>query len=635
MDQLSVHRTLRWIPASMALAVLWACSSPQPRRTEPVALPPAPVVVAPPIALPAEPPPTPAETFAVPSQSLPSMEQLPAAPLAVSVAASGVYVEPAAVAARFPEPAINYQTPGLMPGRTEFTTNTELRAFMRGLAEINPNRPNAARLIELGHSQAGSPLAALLFTRLADGVAEVPATAGRPTVLLIAGQHGDEPAGTEALMVVAQQLAGNGRLAALLDRINVIVVPRANPDGAETAVHTTIDGVDLDRDHLSLVTPEAQALSTLARVYRPMVVVDAHEYSPAGAFLQNFGAVGRNDVLVQYAMTANLPEFITKAQEEWFRLPMLAAFRSEGLSNDWYYTANVEPPPGSAGASADLDTRLAMGRVQADSARNVNGLRNAVSFLVESRGAGLGRAHIKRRVHAQAVAVASALQVTADRAADLGKLRNYVDAEVASRACQGTATIEATETSSEYRLTALDPNTGADKRMTVSWDSALLLTDVRKRPRPCGYWLAGEAMVAVERLRALGVEVQQLSEPGTVKGEAYREASRGGASTSLSTQGSPAPSGTLNANTLSTLSPVAQTTGSTGAGKPGVRLQPAVMDLPPGSYYVRLDQPLGNLVLAALEPDSDASYLSRGVIANLDQLARVMQVPKMMLTPVP
>ncbi|MDB5817101.1 MAG: peptidase carboxypeptidase [Rhizobacter sp.] len=603
-------------------------------------LAPAPLTLTP--VAPPEQPPAPAETFAVPSQALPPMQGLPSTPSlpAPSSTSSGAYVETPAVAARFPEPAINYQTPGLMPGRTDFTTNAELRSFMRGLAEINPNRPNAARLIELGHSQAGAPLAALLFTRLPDGVAEAPATAGRPTVLLIAGQHGDEPAGAEALMVVSQQLAGNGRLAALLDRINVIVVPRANPDGAETAAHGTIGGIDLDRDHLALATPEAQALSTLARVYRPMVVVDSHEYTPAGAFLQNFGAVGRNDVLIQYAMTANLPEFITKAQEEWFRVPMLAAFRSEGLNSDWYYTAANNAPASAGSASADLDSKLSMGRVQADNGRNVNGLRNAVSFAIESRGGDLGRAHIKRRIHAQVVAIASALQVTADRAADLGKLRNYVDAEVASRACQGTATIEAAATSSEYRLTALDPQTGADKRMTVSWDSALLLDSVRRRPRPCGYWLAGEAMVAVERLRALGVEVQQLSEPGTVKGEAYRESSRGNPALTLSTQPSSnlgtAMAGNMNGTTFSTVAQTGSATGPASAPvKVGVRLLPAVMDLPPGSYYVRLDQPLGNLVLAAMEPDSDSSYLSHGVIANLDQLARVMQVPKMQLTPVP
>jgi hypothetical protein len=69
--------------------------------------------------------------------------------------------------------------------------------------------------------------------------------------------------------------------------------------------------------------------------------------------------------------------------------------------------------------------------------------------------------------------------------------------------------------------------------------------------------------------------------------------------------------------------------------KIGVRLMPAVMDLPPGSYYVPLDQPLGNLVFAAMEPDSQNSYLANGIIANINQQARVMQVPKTMLTPVP
>ena len=36
----------------------------------------------------------------------------------------------------------------------------------------------------------------------------------------------------------------------------------------------------------------------------------------------------------------------------------------------------------------------------------------------------------------------------------------------------------------------LDPQTGADKTVHVAWDSALVLNTVRKRPRPCGYWLA-------------------------------------------------------------------------------------------------------------------------------------------------
>ena len=44
-----------------------------------------------------------------------------------------------------------------------------------------------------------------------------------------------------------------------------------------------------------------------------------------------------------------------------------------------------------------------------DTGRNVNGLKNAVSLLVETRGVGLGRLHIQRRVHTQVTTITSAL----------------------------------------------------------------------------------------------------------------------------------------------------------------------------------------------------------------------------------
>lgn len=57
-----------------------------------------------------------------------------------------------------------------------------------------------------------------------------------------------------------------------------------------------------------------------------------------------------------------------------------------------------------------------MGGVQPDTGRNVNGLKNTVSLLVETRGVGIGRAHIQRRVHTQVTAMTSALRSTAERA---------------------------------------------------------------------------------------------------------------------------------------------------------------------------------------------------------------------------
>ena len=186
----------------------------------------------------------------------------------------------AAVAARFPDPAVVYATPGLRPGRTTFSTNPEIQTWLRELAfaTTGGNGPTA-RLLPLGKSQRNEPLEALILLRGSATDAEGVLAIGKPTVLLVGQQHGDEPAGAEALLVLAKELA-QGTLKPLLERINVIIVPRANPDGAAAGQPTTANGIDMGRDHLLLNTPEARALAKLVRDYRPIVVVDAHEYGP-------------------------------------------------------------------------------------------------------------------------------------------------------------------------------------------------------------------------------------------------------------------------------------------------------------------------------------------------------------------
>jgi hypothetical protein len=500
------------------------------------------------------------------------------------------------VAARFPDPKVDYRTPAFEPGHAGFTSNTELQAVLRSLLRDGRRTPDATtvKLLGLGSSQTGLPLEALLFTRSTDTDPAAIVRSGRPTVLLVGQQHGDEPAGSEALLVIAQELA-HGKLQPLLDRIDVVVLARANPDGARDDRRVTASGIDANRDHLLLKTPEAQAQAQLAREYRPSVVVDAHEYSVAGRYLEKFGAVQRFDALVQYAMTPNLPEFISKASQEWFRQPLLASLKAEGLSSEWYHTTSADA----------ADKKVSMGDARPDSGRNVNGLKNAISFLVATRGAGLGRLHLKRRVHTHVSAIASILQNAAAHAADLVKLRQFVDNEVSAQACQGEAVVEAEATPSEYLLLMLDPATGADKPVTVAWDSALELRPLKLRTRPCGYWLGAEQTDAVLRLRSLGVQVQQLAETGVVRGETYRETARG------------------------------PTSDAGSALRIQVQTVPTLLDVVPGSYYVPLDQPLANLVIAALEPDTQDSYLSNGILDGAAAEARVMARPELKMTGVP
>jgi hypothetical protein len=85
-------------------------------------------------------------------------------------------------------------------------------------------------------------------------------------VFVIAGQHGDEARAMEA----ARNLEAPG--------VQLAVVAAANPDGAAAESRLTASGLDMNRDHLLLETPEAQAVHAFARQFGPDRVVDVHNF---------------------------------------------------------------------------------------------------------------------------------------------------------------------------------------------------------------------------------------------------------------------------------------------------------------------------------------------------------------------
>jgi len=499
----------------------------------------------------------------------------------------------AAVAARFPAPSVTYSTPGLQAGRTRFTTQDEISQWLHAQVDSLSHSVGVnAAIVSIGQSQQGQDLEALVLTRVAGTGPTTLRASGRPTVLLIGQQNGDEPASSEALLVIARELA-QGLLQPLLEQINVVIVPCANPDGAARQQRATAGGLDLSRDHLLLHTPEAQALARLTRDYQPTVVLDAREYAVQSRYLNKFGALQKSDVQFHYATNANLPEFLTKAAQEWYRNPLLATLKGLGLTNEWSYATSADP----------ADRKLVMNALPPDLSPNTDGLKNIVSLQIESRDAGLGRLDIQRRVHAQVTAMTSVLGSTARRAKELGQLRPYIDKEVSAQACKGQAVIEAASTPAQYDLAMLDPVSGANKTVTVDWDSTLALRPLKKRIRPCGYWLSAASKTAAERLSLQGLQVQRVLEQTSLLGDTYHE--------------------------------TAQTGASAAPLSPSVTLMRGVIDAPAGSYYIPLNQPLANLAIAALEPDTPASYFSNQLIDDLSSIVRVMSPPSLQAETLP
>lgn len=551
---------LRW-SALACTALLAACSS--------TPLPPWPTSSKPQVATPTRPAP-----------EIPVVPQATTQPIAP---ANNLVPLPynAAVAARFPDPATRYDTPGLAPQRNQFTTASELSSWLNSQASKSLGRDTRLGIVQPGSSQRGSPIQALVATRAPGIQPSALYDSRRPTVMLVAGQHGDEPAGTGALLIIARELAPGGLLEPLLQQINVILVPRANPDAVEAGTRNAADGTDIAHDHLLLNTPEAKALATLARDYRPVAVVDLQEFPAASIFLQKYQAIQRYDALLQYSATANQNEFVTKAAREWYTAPLRTALSQAGLSSDWYYTT-----------SQDLqDKSISMGSLAPDSLRNISGLKNSVGYLVSSRGSDLGRAHIQRRVHTLVTAATRMLHSSAERAKDLTQVQAFVARETASLACHQQLAVQAEQTPEQRTLTMIQPDTGADQQVRVDWNASLQARTTLSRPRSCGYWLSASAQTAVDRLRLLGLQVLKVAEPGQLLADSYNEAR--------------------------------SATPASGA----YALTRGAVEAPVGSYYLSMNQPMANIAAAALEPDTPYSYLARGLVPTLSDMARVMAPP--------
>jgi hypothetical protein len=251
-----------------------------------------------------------------------------------------------------------------------------------------------------------------------------------------------------------------------------------------------------------------------------------------------------------------------------------------------------------------------MGSIGAQVERNASGLRNAVSLLVETRGGGMGRFGLKRRVQTHVVAVTSVLGSAARRADDLVKLRQFVDRETASFACRGEVVLDAAPTPGSTH-SMIDRDSGEIRRLTVARESTLQLRVLKSRPRPCGYSPAAGAGDAVQRLRLLGIEVQQLDEPAEVRGETYRESGR---------------------ETIAARDAAANAGATT---RLRVQTTPALLDLAAGGYYVSLEQPLANLAVAVLEPEAPSSFAANGVIGDVAGEARILLRPQTRMSAVP
>ncbi len=165
-------------------------------------------------------------------------------------------------------PAVAARAAGRPPAVTSHRRMTQILTMEAAQSPL-------LRLAPLGQSARGHKT--LWLARLAD-----PSAAPQDTVriLILCRQHGDEPASTEAALRLLHTVTTghDPTLTQDLKRVTLYLMPMVNPDGADAMTRRNGVGADLNRDWGVFSQPETQAAARAARLIRPQIIIDAHNW---------------------------------------------------------------------------------------------------------------------------------------------------------------------------------------------------------------------------------------------------------------------------------------------------------------------------------------------------------------------
>lgn len=408
--------------------------------------------------------------------------------------------------------ANSYTTPAFdgTDAAHEFTTQDEMVAYMKEMDAQSDDMylysagttPNYGFDIPLAiFTQTEIPEDATL-----EKAADLVNANGKTTVWYQSQIHPNEPAAGEGALVVVTDLVTDPETAALLDDINIVVVPRINPDGSYLFSRATYDGFDMNRDHMSLKAAELAQLHTAYRLFMAEVVVDTHEFTFYGANTAGY-MNDADDIETTPATSLNNNAAVTD-----FALDM-CGYTFEQLKDAglrvYHYGQTSNNPIGRA----------------------YFGLYDCLSFLVETRGIGAGKTNFERRVFSQETAVLSYLTYAAEHSEEIKELvadaREETIAKGATYDEDDVLVLYQTasgETQTDYEGTLIQYNMDGTVHSSETDTMALYDNIERSRIRPTAYVIPADLEKIDKILYILdnqGAEYYRLSDGSRATLEQY------------------------------------------------------------------------------------------------------------------
>ena len=271
-------------------------------------------------------------------------------------------------------------------GQARLTSHRALKQQLQALA----SRSKILRLEEIGKSVLGRELFLAKFS-LHNPIPQ----RGRkkPLVFIYAQQHGNEPSGKEAALLLCREFA-QGKHNDLLKRVDVMIVPQVNPDGSEKGVRRNANNADLNRSHILLDQPETAALHAVFRRYLPEVTLDVHEYNDYQRSRVWAGFVRAIDENLGALTNPNFSPALKRFAVDTIMQETGALVRKNGFTFHRYLVGG--PPE---------QRRFRYSTAAINDGRNSMGAYHSLSFILEGRRYGDLTTKLAHRTQAQRAAI--------------------------------------------------------------------------------------------------------------------------------------------------------------------------------------------------------------------------------------
>lgn len=392
-----------------------------------------------------------------------------------------------------------------------------------------------------------------------------------------AAVHGNEPAGDQSLLALLGKMDANQTwTASLLEKLDIVVLPRYNPDGVEYFQRTLATNFDPNRDHIKLARQQTRDIKKLMNDFNPHVAIDMHEYGASSIYGGSYKHA--SDGLFSAAKNLNIHADIRQLSEELFAENIATAMENADLRWEPYVTGSTNSTPGSTIAFAEAGSDAKIGR-------NAMGLTQAVVFLCEMRGIGIADQEFKRRTLAGLTMAESIIQTAADNAEDVYETIESSIEDFISSNEEIVVTDSSNTTTRPYSF--VDINNGSVVQVDVEFSGTTPTIANLTRGKPEAYLIPRAWADIAERLSVFGLEVQQLQNPYRGQIETYNVTAAEFAT------------GYYEGTVLVTCTTEPKT---------------ADVELPAGSYLVSTRQKNAGLAFVALEPENIDSFVAFNII---------------------